>query len=440
MTKRKSFQSQLTGQANTLSLHEENNIQQALSEAKTRMGSHFTKNQILGRKGAIGCVSLEVSQRCNLNCSLCYLSPNSNKVIDLPIQEVLRRLDEIKNHYGPGTNVQISGGDPTLRNRKELMQIVHHARKIGLHPALFTNGILCTRKMIEELVENGLSDIAFHVDLTQGRKGYQTEMELNVVREEYIHRTHGLPLMVIFNTTIYEKNFLQIPDLVSFFIQNAELVDFASFQLQADTGRSILGKRQEVISLQSVKQKINEGAKNSLGWDAFQIGHPKCNSYAPTLVVNGKAFSMVDDAELTGDFLESFKEITHDRRESPRAIAWRYIKEMWNQPQWLIRSLKYFLPRLWNIRKDIIASRGKAHKISFFVHNFMDANNLDPDRINACSFMVMTPDGPMSMCAHNAKRDEFILRPIPVPEENGNVVTFYPLKQAAHTTMQKDLI
>ena len=70
----------------------------------------------------------------------------------------------------------------------------------------------------------------------------------------------------------------------------------------------------------------------------------------------------------------------------------------------------------------------------------MDANNLDPDRINACSFMVMTPDGPMSMCAHNAKRDEFILRPIPVPEENGNVVTFYPLKQAAHSTMQKDLV
>ena len=155
---RKIFQSTSAGQAETLSLHENNNIQQSLSKAKIRMGSHFTKNQILGRKGAIGCVSLEVSQRCNLNCSLCYLSPNSNKVIDLPIQEVLRRLDEIKNHYGSGTNVQISGGDPTLRNRKELMQIVHHARKIGLHPALFTNGILCTRNMIEELVENGLSE------------------------------------------------------------------------------------------------------------------------------------------------------------------------------------------------------------------------------------------------------------------------------------------
>jgi len=439
MKNRESFRSSLTGQAEFISQQDDKNIRRALADAKSRMGIHYTKNQILGRKGAIGCVSLEISQRCNLNCSLCYLSPNANKVIDLPIQEVLRRLNEIKNHYGAGTNVQISGGDPTLRNRKELMQIVRHARNLGLHPALFTNGILCSRSMLEELVENGLSDVAFHVDLTQGRNGYQTESELNMVREEYISRTHGLPLMVIFNTTIFEENFTQIPELVDFFVQNADQVDFASFQLQADTGRSILGKRQDVICTQSVKEKINEGAKNLLGWDAFQIGHPKCNSYAPTLVVNGKAFSMVNDPDLTGSFLESFKEATHDRRESPRRIAWRYIREMWNQPQWIIRSLKYFLPRLWKIRNDLLKSGGKVHKISFFIHNFMDASNLDPDRVNACSFMVMTPDGPMSMCAHNAKRDEFVLRSIPVQEENGSVVTFHPLKKTAQSTEKEPI-
>ena len=37
----------------------------------------------------------------------------------MPIEELYRRLDEIINFYGPGTNVQISGGDPTLRDRGE---------------------------------------------------------------------------------------------------------------------------------------------------------------------------------------------------------------------------------------------------------------------------------------------------------------------------------
>ncbi len=315
------------------------------------------------------------------------------------------------------------------------MQIVRYARELGLHPALFTNGILCDRQMLEELVANGLSDVAFHVDLTQGRKGFSTEKELNKIRSQYIEMARGLPLMVIFNTTVHEKNFLEIPRLVRFFIENADVVGFASFQLQADTGRGVLGKREALISLETVKRMINEGAGNPLGWDGIRVGHPKCHSYVPTLAVNGKAYSLIDDPDLAGDFLNDFQHMTHDRRQSLIAIAFLYIAEAIKQPSWLVRGLKYYLPRLWEIRREIIAGRGRAHKISFFVQNFMDAEHLDPERIEACSFMVMTPDGPLSMCAHNAKRDDYILRPIPVVEETGTVM-FYPLKNKKPTLVE----
>jgi 7,8-dihydro-6-hydroxymethylpterin dimethyltransferase len=46
----------------------------------------------------------------------------------------------------------------------------------------------------------------------------------------------------------------------------------------------------------------------------------------------------------------------------------------------------------------------------------MDAGGLEEERIHACSFMVMTGDGPISMCMHNAKRDDFILKPVKVAE------------------------
>jgi organic radical activating enzyme len=424
---RKSFVSAVTKRSSPLNTAEFHTVKRAIARTRERMGKFFTKNQILGRKGSIGCVSLEISQRCNLDCSLCYLSSSSNQVTDLPLQEIFRRLDEIRTHFGVGTNVQISGGDPTLRDRRELMEIVRYARELGLHPAMFTNGILCDREMLEELVENGLSDVAFHVDLTQDRKGFNTEKELNRIRLRYIDLVRGLPLMVVFNTTVHENNFLEIPDLVRFFTENADVVGFASFQLQADTGRGVLGKREELISLGSVKRKIDEGAGDPLGWDGIRVGHPKCHSYVPALAVNGKAFGLIDDPDLAGDFLNDFQHITHDRRESPVTIALRYIAEAVKQPLWLIRGLKYYLPRLWKMRRDLVASRGKAHKISFFVQNFMDAEHLDPERIKACSFMVMTPDGPLSMCAHNAKRDDYILRPISVPSEQGTEM-FYPLQ------------
>jgi len=44
------------------------------------------------------------------------------------------------------------------------------------------------------------------------------------------------------------------------------------------------------------------------------------------------------------------------------------------------------------------------------------------ERVDACSFMVMSPDGPISMCAHNARRDDYILKPLEIETAAGKVV------------------
>ena len=54
--------------------------------------------QTAGKRWAIGCVALEVTQRCNLDCSLCYLSEHSQAVHDLPLEEIFRRIDLIFAH------------------------------------------------------------------------------------------------------------------------------------------------------------------------------------------------------------------------------------------------------------------------------------------------------------------------------------------------------
>jgi MoaA/NifB/PqqE/SkfB family radical SAM enzyme len=201
--------------------------------------------QSMGRRWSIGCVALEITQRCNLDCTLCYLSDHSEAVKDVPLEEVFRRIDMIRDHYGENTDVQVTGGDPTLRKREELVAIVRRVRERGLRPSLFTNGIKATRELLSELVDNGLVDVAFHVDMTQERKGYDSEVALNAVREEYIERAKGLPLSVFFNTTVYDGNFHEIPEVAAFFVRQAEWVNVASFQLQADTGRGTAGFARE---------------------------------------------------------------------------------------------------------------------------------------------------------------------------------------------------
>ncbi|MCX6104121.1 MAG: radical SAM protein, partial [Proteobacteria bacterium] len=171
---------------------EEAHLTKAIQQTRERMGTFFEKNQVLGRRASIGCVALEITQRCNLDCSLCYLSEHSEEVKDLPIEEIYRRIDEIKNHFGAGTDVQITGGDPTMRDRKELVAIVKRVRDIGMRPTLMTNGLKASRDLIEELISVGLNDIAFHMDLTFELPGYKTEMDLNKLRLRYIDKVRGL--------------------------------------------------------------------------------------------------------------------------------------------------------------------------------------------------------------------------------------------------------
>ncbi len=390
-----------------------------LARARARLHKVMAPNQVLGQQEAIGCVSLEVTQKCNLDCSLCYLTENANSLKNIPLEELYKRIETTRLEFGKNTDIQISGGDPTLRKREDLIAVVKYARSLELNPTLMTNGIRCSRKLLEELSDAGLSDIAFHVDMTQERKGYKNEEELNILRLEYIERTRGLPLMVVFNTTVFQKNFHEIPDLVQFFIKQTDQVGFVSFQLQADTGRSRLDKRDCVISLETVRNQVELGGGTSLPWDTIRVGHPKCHNYVPTLVINGKAHGIIDDKLLFGQFLESFGHLTHDRRQGPWRIFWSYFREISKSPPALVAVIKILTRKVWALKADLIRGKGKVRKLSFFIHNFMDADNLDPERIEACSFMVMSADGPVSMCAHNAKREEYLaLNSVPDDETN----------------------
>lgn len=138
----------------------------------------------------------------------------------------------------------MSGGEPTLRRRDELVAIVRRIARLDMRASLFTNGILATRDLLAVLAKAGLTDVAFHVDLTQRRKGYDSETALNELRRTYIERARGLALSVFFTTTVFEGNFAEIPEIVRFFAAHAGVVRVASFQLKRtrDAGSSAGGR------------------------------------------------------------------------------------------------------------------------------------------------------------------------------------------------------
>ena len=385
----------------------------AVADMRLRMqrSGQWQPHQMAGRRWPMACVSLEITQRCNLDCTLCYLSDSSEAVRDFPLEEIYRRIDMIVQHYGAGTDVQVSGGEPTLRRREELVAIVRRLSERGLRASLLTNGIKATRELLIELTAAGLQDVAFHVDTTQERAGFATETALNTLRREYIDRARDLPISVFFNTTVHAGNFADVPMLAAFFVAQADVVRFASFQLQAETGRGVLGARADVISNDSVAQRLQAGAGVSLLFNVLAAGHHECNRSAVLLVANGRAHDAFADAPFVQRFM---RETAHLRID--RGTPWRACKSLLAaalaHPRLSVAALRWVAALAWRLRADLLAARGRVHKLTFFTHNFMDACALDADRVDACVFMAMTQDGPLSMCAYNAQRDNFLLRPL----------------------------
>lgn len=375
--------------------------------------------QFVGRRTAIGCVALEITQQCNLDCSACYLTEHSEAVKDLPLEEVFRRIDMIHSTYGADVDIQVTGGDPTLRKTEELVAIVRRISERGMRPALFTNGIRATRALLTRLVAAGLIDVAFHVDLTQGRRGYASEAELNQLRLAYIDRARGLPLAVYFNTTVFDGNIDQIPDVVAFFARHSDVVRLASFQPVADTGRGSLTQRSPAITTAAVIRQIERGAGTTLTFDTAHVGHTRCNRYGMAFITNGRAHDAMDNKSLYNALLSRTAQDRFDRQRPSRAIA-MFMCCLAKNPDVAMKASWWFVRKLWRMKAELIRARGRVNKLSFFIHNFMDACHLDPERIKACVFMAATQDGPVSMCLFNAQRDASILRPLPMRKADGD--------------------
>jgi hypothetical protein len=390
---------------------EQDDLQRLLAERYRALEPPFqTDHQVLGRRSTIGCVALEVTQRCNLDCTLCYLSEYSESVPDPPVEELKRRLDHIKRVFGVQTNVQITGGDPTLRKRAELVEIVRYAASIGLYPALFTNGIRASRDLLAELADNGLTDLALHVDMTQERKGYASEIELNEIREKYLERARGLGLALIFNTTAHDGNWQDLPALVKWMVAHAGEVGMASFQMQADTGRGVLRGRGAALTKQALRELIDDACGTRLSWDNVLFGHPKCHNIAYTLCSGDTVIDVFDQREVVARWMADFALVPMDRSRPVRS-AFSIVKHMLTEkPGWLLtggpwaaRLARKALPAVWKNRR--------IGKLSFFIQNFQDATAIDQERIDHCSFHVATAGGTVSMCEHNARRDDYIIPP-----------------------------
>ena len=114
------------------------------------------------RKGC--CVLLELTNRCNLRCPVCFASAGEGQGRDLPLEEIAAQYDFLMAHGGP-FNIQLSGGEPTMR--EDLPEIIRLGREKGFgFFQLNTNGLRLAAEpgYAKALREAGLDTVFLQFD------------------------------------------------------------------------------------------------------------------------------------------------------------------------------------------------------------------------------------------------------------------------------------
>ena len=108
-------------------------------------------------------VAWNLTRRCNLACSHCYISAGSwhGGENELPTEECHRILDDVLA-VNPALLLILSGGEPLVR--RDLEEIAEHASSAGATVVVGTNGVGLTDERVDSLKQAGVRGVAVSVD------------------------------------------------------------------------------------------------------------------------------------------------------------------------------------------------------------------------------------------------------------------------------------
>ena len=182
----------------------------------------------------INSIMLEITDRCNLNCSHCMNRPDSKK------QETsLDKIDELFKRFSQHDveKIYLTGGEPMLH--KSIYDIVRLCKKYDTFSfVITTNGLLLTEELMRIIEDQGNVTLQFSVDgvsketyeFLRGENTYERFISKLKIWDQSSLR-QGLA-----RTCVTKKNFREIPEIYRFCLEHRL---FPSFTFVGQLGNSV---------------------------------------------------------------------------------------------------------------------------------------------------------------------------------------------------------
>jgi len=109
-------------------------------------------------------VNIELSNRCNLKCKMCWFHGENGigdryENSEMTTAEILELINQLAV-YRP--RIYFGGGEPFIR--EDFMAIMAHAKSLALPISFTTNGTLLNQEKIQKIAELGVDHINFSID------------------------------------------------------------------------------------------------------------------------------------------------------------------------------------------------------------------------------------------------------------------------------------
>lgn len=404
-------------------------------------------------KNSTALLNLVATNRCNLRCWYCFFYAEKSGFVYEPSLEEIKKMFEIAkeiNGYMPP--LQITGGEPTLRN--DLEEIIRVAKKLGSpHIQLNTNSVKIAidyynnpEETIEELRKlrsAGLNTIYTSFDGIDEKTNFKNHFELPLALKAYSEA--GIKSIVLV-PTVYRSEMNGIPDnlsqvngIVKFAIKHRSFgIKGVNFQPISMVGSTPKNQRDKLRVTQS---DIIEELKG-VGLDNYEYWYPVSSvQYLADLIAKDENHVRFYNNELCGvatyvfldendrvypitnfidadEFLKDLEKLNkslYNKLIFGIELASEALRSM-SVKKALARRLKRYIikdelpdgTKISEILNDVIetgtySSLGMFHEKAMFIGmmHFMDPYNYDVNRVKRCSIHYATPIGVIPFCTYN---------------------------------------
>ncbi|MDY0227645.1 MAG: radical SAM protein [Desulfomicrobium apsheronum] len=348
------------------------------------------------------CTALvEITSRCNLHCPVCFA--DSGGANEDPDHDVLRRMFEQTMARTGGCNLQLSGGEPTVRD--DLPDIVRLAKRAGFgFVQLNTNGLRLAEDpaLAGKLAEAGLSSIFLQFDgvrdevfrILRGRDLLET-------KKRAMDHAAGAGLGIVLVPTVARGvNVDQLWEIVRFGLERQPHVRGVHFQPMSYFGRFPADFSPKHVTLPEVMTGLCEQSGGEIRAGDFLP--PGCEHALCSF--SGKFMTREDGVLMrmgsgTCDCTPRPAEAGALKSIGVTARQWSAPVVPEAQPSDSSGTSPDTSP---DDDLDRFLARARTHSFTISGMAFQDAWTLNLDRLQGCCIHVAQPDGRLiPFCAFN---------------------------------------